>query len=70
MEKFFLTINATCIDDKHIDSQTEAHIECSGIVAVNVLIRFFEKEQALRELFESSLKVLRAKEEAEKISMN
>jgi hypothetical protein len=70
MEKFFLQIDAVCVDDKSIDSQTEAHIECSGVVAVNVLVRFFEKEQTLRELFEGSLKVLRAKEEAEKISMN
>jgi hypothetical protein len=70
MEKFFLQIDATCVDDKSIDSQTEAHIECSGVVAVNVLVRFFEKEEQLRSLFEMSLKILKKREESEKISMN
>ena len=70
MEKFFLTIDATCEDDKHIDSHTEAHIECTSTVAMNVLVKFFEKEEQLRSLFEMSLDILKKKELADSISMN
>ena len=70
MEKFFLKIDATCVDDKHIDSNTEAHIECSGVVAMNVLVKFFINEPQLRELFQASFEVLKKKELADSISMN
>ena len=70
MEKFFLKIDATCEDDQHIDSHTEAHIECTGIVAMNVLVKFFVNEPQLRGLFQASLDVLKKKELADSISMN
>jgi len=70
MEKFFLKIDAICEDNKHIDLQTEAHLECSATIAINVLVRFFEKEDQLRSLFEMSLDILKKKELADSISMN
>ena len=70
MEKFFLKIDATCEDDKHIDSNTEANIECSGLVAMNVLVKFFVNEPQLRGLFQASLDALKKKELADSISMN
>jgi hypothetical protein len=70
MERFFLKIDASTTDENQIDSSTEAHIECTGVIAVNVLVRFFENEPELRGLFYASLEVLKKKELADKISMN
>jgi hypothetical protein len=70
MEKFFLTIDAKCDDNEHIDSHTEAHIECTGTVAINVLVNFFDKEPQLRKLFEMSIDVLKKRELVDSINMN
>ena len=70
MEKFFLQIDATCDDNEHIDSHTEAHIECTGVIAVNVLVRFFENEPSIRGLFEASLSALKKKELQDNMNMN
>ncbi len=70
MEKFFLKIDATSTDDNHIDSTTEANIECSGAMVFTVLLNFFEKEKELRQLFEQALTVLKKKEVIDDITMN
>jgi len=70
MDKFYLKIDAECTDEEHIKSDTEAKIACSQFIAVNVLVRFFEQEPALRELFEKSLRILKEQELEDSINLN
>jgi len=55
MQKFKIAINATSEDGKTISQNIDVELNCEGNTALSVLVKFFEENKNLKNLFREAI---------------